>query len=87
MLSALFGSDNRILFEPHFIECFTHIFFHVGAAVFLLFEHLADRRILLGLCESGDHGQRMRTIMKTLVGQLDILETMTPLSFSAFRSP
>jgi len=30
--------------------------------------------------------KRMRTIMKTLVGQLDILETMTPLSFSAFRS-
>jgi len=30
--------------------------------------------------------QRMRTILKTLVGQLDILETMTPLSFSAFRS-
>jgi len=29
--------------------------------------------------------KRMRTIMKTLVGQLDILETMTPLSFSAFR--
>ncbi len=29
--------------------------------------------------------KRMRTIMKTLVGQLDILETMTPLSFSSFR--
>ncbi len=29
--------------------------------------------------------KRMRTIMKTLVGQLDILETMTPMSFSAFR--
>ena len=29
--------------------------------------------------------KRMRTIMKTLVGQLDILETMTPLSFAAFR--
>ncbi len=29
--------------------------------------------------------RRARTIMKTLVGQLDILETMTPLSFSAFR--
>ena len=29
--------------------------------------------------------QRTRTIMKTLVGQLDILETMTPLSFSGFR--
>ena len=30
--------------------------------------------------------KRMRTIMKTLVGQLDILETMTPLSFASFRS-
>jgi len=29
--------------------------------------------------------RRLRTIMKTLVQQLDILETMTPMSFSAFR--
>lgn len=29
--------------------------------------------------------KRVRTIIKTLVGQLDVLETMTPLSFSAFR--
>jgi tryptophan 2,3-dioxygenase len=29
--------------------------------------------------------QRARTIMKTLVGQLDILETMTPMSFGSFR--
>ncbi len=29
--------------------------------------------------------QRSRTIMKTLVGQLDILETMTPMSFASFR--
>jgi tryptophan 2,3-dioxygenase len=29
--------------------------------------------------------KRSRTILKTLVGQLDILETMTPLSFAAFR--
>jgi len=29
--------------------------------------------------------QRMRTVMKTLVGQLDILETMTPLQFNTFR--
>lgn len=28
---------------------------------------------------------RARTIMKTMVGQLDILETMTPMSFSSFR--
>jgi len=29
--------------------------------------------------------KRVRTIVKTLVGQLDILETMTPLSFAGFR--
>lgn len=29
--------------------------------------------------------KRIRTVMKTLVGQLDILETMTPMSFVAFR--
>jgi tryptophan 2,3-dioxygenase len=29
--------------------------------------------------------KRVRTILKTLVGQLDVLETMTPMSFSAFR--
>jgi tryptophan 2,3-dioxygenase len=29
--------------------------------------------------------QRARTIMKTLVGQLDIIETMTPMSFGSFR--
>jgi tryptophan 2,3-dioxygenase len=29
--------------------------------------------------------KRVNSILKTLVGQLDILETMTPLSFSAFR--
>src|SRR5688500_15422558 len=30
--------------------------------------------------------KRILTIMKTLVGQVDILETMTPLSFSSFRN-
>ena len=29
--------------------------------------------------------KRVRMILKTLVGQLDVLETMTPLSFMAFR--
>ncbi len=29
--------------------------------------------------------KRLRTIMKTLVMQLDILETMTPMSFTSFR--
>jgi tryptophan 2,3-dioxygenase len=30
--------------------------------------------------------KRMLTILKTLVSQVDILETMTPMSFSAFRN-
>lgn len=30
--------------------------------------------------------KRVRTIMKTCVGQLDILETMTPLQFNSFRA-
>ncbi len=30
--------------------------------------------------------KRMRTVMKTLVAQVDILETMTPRSFASFRS-
>jgi tryptophan 2,3-dioxygenase len=29
--------------------------------------------------------KRLRMIVKTLVGQLDVLETMTPMSFSSFR--
>ena len=29
--------------------------------------------------------KRLRMILKTLVGQLDILETMTPMSFNSFR--
>lgn len=29
--------------------------------------------------------KRLRTVLKTLVGQLDILETMTPMSFTSFR--
>lgn len=29
--------------------------------------------------------KRLRTVMKTLVAQLDILETMTPMSFTSFR--
>ena len=30
--------------------------------------------------------KRVLTILKTLVGQVDVIETMTPLSFNAFRS-
>lgn len=50
------------------------------------FHHFNDR------CDAGDlhqalaTGGRIRTIIKTLVSQVDILETMTPLEFNTFRS-
>lgn len=43
------------------------------------FESRNDPQILATL-------KRVLTILKTLVSQVDILETMTPLSFSSFRS-
>jgi tryptophan 2,3-dioxygenase len=56
---------------------------------FKLLLHEADRLkadLSAGrLYESVATLKRMRTVMKTLVGQLDILETMTPLSFASFR--
>jgi len=54
----------------------------------LLHEASAAQRAL----EAGDTHRslsvlgRMRTIMKTCVSQLDILETMTPLQFNSFRA-
>jgi len=47
------------------------------------------------LCRALEHGQthralaelkRLLTILKTLVQQVDVLETMTPMSFSSFRA-
>jgi tryptophan 2,3-dioxygenase len=46
----------------------------------------ADERLRDGdLHQSLGVLRRVRTIMKTLVSQVDILETMTPLQFNAFR--
>jgi tryptophan 2,3-dioxygenase len=53
---------------------------------------LHELRFLRGALEAGDTPRvlatfkRILTILKTLVSQVDILETMTPLSFNAFRS-
>lgn len=53
---------------------------------------LHELRFLRGVLEAGDTPRvlatlkRVLTILKTLVSQVDILETMTPLSFNAFRS-
>jgi tryptophan 2,3-dioxygenase len=47
-----------------------------------LVEHLDDDRPSLG----GHQLKRVLKILKTLVSQLDVLETMTPLEFISFRS-
>jgi len=47
-----------------------------------LVEHLNEDRPAL----SGHQLKRVLTIQKTLVSQIDILETMTPLEFASFRS-
>ena len=47
-----------------------------------LVEHLDDDRPAL----PGHQLKRVLTILKTLVAQLDVLETMTPLEFVSFRS-
>ena len=38
------------------------------------------------IAAGGHRLKRVLTILKTLVGQLDVLETMTPLQFASFRS-
>lgn len=53
---------------------------------------LHEARLLQTSLETGETARvlhtlkRILTIFKTLVGQVDILETMTPLSFASFRS-
>lgn len=53
---------------------------------------LHELRALAPALDGGDTGaalatfKRILTILKTLVAQVDILETMTPLSFNAFRA-
>ncbi len=47
-----------------------------------LVEHLNDNRPTLG----GHQLKRVLKIFKTLISQLDVLETMTPLEFTSFRS-
>lgn len=53
---------------------------------------LHEMRYLRGTLEAGDSAgslatlRRVLTILKTLVAQIDVLETMTPASFNSFRT-
>lgn len=48
----------------------------------LVIEHLGEHRV----ASAAHHLKRVLKILKTLVGQIDILETMTPAEFASFRS-
>ena len=54
----------------------------------MLHEAARLRQVLEANDHPGAHAtlRRMLTILKTLVAQVDVLETMTPVSFSSFRS-
>src|SRR6185503_9649164 len=51
-----------------------------------------ELRHLRALLQAGDSGRalatlkRVLTILKTLVAQVDVIETMTPMSFNSFRT-
>jgi tryptophan 2,3-dioxygenase len=49
-------------------------------------DHLATRLSLGDRPSAGATLRRMLTILKTMVAQVDVLETMTPVSFQSFRT-
>ena len=74
---------------PEHDECLFIVIHQVYELWFKLMLHEIDK-ISRDFSANDLHGaihtfKRIRTVMKTLVGQLDILETMTPMSFTAFR--
>ena len=48
--------------------------------------HLRDRLAANDAMQAGATLKRMLTILKTMVAQIDVLETMTPVSFLSFRA-
>jgi len=50
------------------------------------FDHLQERLAAQDLPRAEHALRRVLTILKTLVAQLDVLETMTPLEFGSFRN-
>jgi tryptophan 2,3-dioxygenase len=50
------------------------------------FDFLTDQLRANARPRAGHTIKRIRTILKTIVGQVDVLETMTPLEFNSFRA-
>jgi len=88
-VDPLLGLQEPLSEPPEHDEMLFIIIHQVYELWFKLILHELEK-VRAGLSAGGLFGacttiKRVRTVMKTLVGQLDILETMTPMSFSAFR--
>jgi tryptophan 2,3-dioxygenase len=88
-LDALLGLQ-RPLSDP--VEHDEHLFIVVHQIYELWFRQLLHELDALYVrLADGDHAQsfstlkRVRAILKTMVGQIDVLETMSPTSFRSFR--
>ena len=88
-LDRLLSSQHPLSDGPEHDEMLFIVIHQVYELWFKQILHESQR--LAGCLEGGDthHAiatlQRILTIMKTLVGQIDVLETMTPMSFNSFR--
>jgi tryptophan 2,3-dioxygenase len=89
-LDELLGAQHPLSSGPEHDELLFIVIHQVYELWFKQILHELDR--LAQLLEHGDthHAlaglKRILTILKTLVAQVDILETMTPTSFSSFRT-
>ena len=88
-LDPLLGLQHVVSDPPEHDETLFIIIHQVYELWFKLLLHELDRT-KGQLSVSDQYGamatfKRTRTVMKTLVSQLDILETMTPMSFTSFR--
>ncbi|HKP60262.1 MAG TPA: tryptophan 2,3-dioxygenase family protein [Polyangiales bacterium] len=88
-LDRLLGAQKLLSTGPEHDELLFIVVHQVYELWFKQILHELDR---LGVALEGGEThhalgtlKRVLTILKTLVGQIDILETMTPMSFTAFR--
>ena len=90
MLERLLSAQRPVSEGPEHDEMLFIVIHQVYELWFKQMLHEAD--FLLGGLQARDTPRvlhtlkRMLTVLKTMVVQVDILETMTPLSFSSFRS-
>jgi tryptophan 2,3-dioxygenase len=88
-LEQLLGAQRPLSDAPEHDELLFIVIHQVYELWFKQILHESER--LIEACDRGESQQalstlkRILTVLKTLVAQVDILETMTPMSFNSFR--